>query len=67
MTRGQESLVIDLDTPAEAAAAVARVDVTRLVVVQASREEQAADEAYLDALDKAAEGGVSVWRRLESG
>jgi DNA polymerase-3 subunit epsilon len=67
MTRGQESLVIDLETPAEAAAAVARVDVSLLVVVMPSAEEIAAHEAYLDALDKAAEGGRSVWRNLAAG
>jgi len=66
MTRGQESLVIDLETPAESAAAVARVDTSMLVVVMASAEEVAAHEAYLAGLDKAAAGGVSVWRRLES-
>lgn len=65
MTRGQESLVIELDTPAEAAAAVARVDSSKLKVVKASKEEEAAHEAYLDALDKAAgKAGGSLWRRL---
>ncbi len=65
MTRGQESLVIELETPAESAAAVARVDTSMLVVVMASAEEAAAHEAYLEALDRAAEGGQSVWRRVE--
>jgi DNA polymerase-3 subunit epsilon len=64
MTRGQESLVIEMDSPAETAAAAARVDVSRLVVLPASSEELAAHEAYLDALDKAAaRAGGSVWRR----
>jgi DNA polymerase-3 subunit epsilon len=62
MTRGQESLVIELDSPAESAAAVARVDLARIVVVRASPEEAAAHEAYLDRLDREAAGG-SVWRR----
>ena len=66
MTRGQESLVIELETPAESAAAVARVDPSLLVVVMPSAEEMAAHEAYLNALDKAA-GGVSVWRRVGAG
>jgi DNA polymerase-3 subunit epsilon len=66
MTRGQESLVIELETPAESAAAVARVDPSLLVVVMPSAEEVAAHEAYLNALDKAA-GGASVWRRLAAG
>jgi len=65
MTRGQESFVIELDTPAEAAAAVARIDTSKLKVVTASQEEEAAHEAYLDGLDKAAsEAGGSLWRRL---
>jgi len=64
MTRGQDSLVIELDSPAEAAAAAGRVDVSRLVVLSATPEELAAHEAYLDALDKeAAKAGGSVWRR----
>jgi len=67
MTRGQESFVIELDTPAEAAAAVARVDTTKLKVVKASQEEEAAHQAYLDVLDKAAkEAGGSLWRKLET-
>ncbi|MEW5863462.1 MAG: DNA polymerase III subunit epsilon [Pseudomonadota bacterium] len=64
MTRGQDSLVIEMDSPAEAAQAVARVDVSRLVVLRASPEELAAHEAYLDELDRAAaKAGGSVWRR----
>ncbi len=66
MTRGQESLVIEMDTPAEAAAAVARVDASKLTVLKASREEEAAHQAYLDALDKVAKGGASVWRKLQA-
>jgi DNA polymerase-3 subunit epsilon len=63
MTRGQESLVMELDAPAAAAAAVAaRVDPALLVVLRASAEELAAHEKVLDGIDKAAEGGA-VWRR----
>ncbi len=66
MTRGQESLVIELDTPAEAAAAVARVDNSKLKIVKASKEEEAAHQAYLDTLDKAAaKAGGSLWRKLQ--
>lgn len=66
MTRGQESLAIALEAPAEATAA-ARVDPARLVVLRASAEEVALHEAYLDELDKvAAKAGGSVWRRRES-
>ncbi|MGQ0511475.1 MAG: DNA polymerase III subunit epsilon [Betaproteobacteria bacterium] len=67
MTRGQESFVIELDTPAEAAAAVARVDASKLKVLKASQEEEAAHQAYLDALDEAArKAGGSLWRKLET-
>jgi DNA polymerase-3 subunit epsilon len=64
MTRGQDSLVIEMDSPTEAAQAAAQVDVSRLVVLRASPEELAAHEAYLDELDRAAaKAGGSVWRR----
>jgi len=65
MTRGQESLVMELDSPAMAAAAIAMVELNRLVVLPPTVDELAAHESYLDSLDKAAakEGG-SVWRRL---
>ena len=63
MTRGQESLVIELETPGMAAAALAMVELSKLVVVPATPEEIAAHEKYLDSLDKAAKGG-SVWRKL---
>ena len=62
MTRGQESLVMELDTPAAAAIAAARVDVARLVVLRASAEEIAAHETVLDGIDREAKGG-SIWRR----
>lgn len=63
MTRGQESLVMELDSPAMAAAAIAMVELNKLVVLPPTVDELAAHESYLDALDKAAKGG-SVWRRL---
>ena len=63
MTRGQESLVIELEAPGTAAAALAAVELSKLVVVTASPEEIAAHESYLDGLDKAAKGG-SVWRKI---
>jgi len=62
MTRGQESLVMELDTPAAAAIAAARVDVAKLVVLRASDEEIAVHEMLLDGIDKEAKGG-SLWRR----
>jgi DNA polymerase-3 subunit epsilon len=62
LTRGQESLVMDLAAPQEVAAAVASVDIRKLVVLRATEEEVAAHEKILDALDKAS--GASVWRKL---
>ena len=67
MTRGQESLSMELETPAAAAAALAalNVDVSNLIVVHALPEEVALHESYLDAMEKDAKG-PSVWRRLVS-
>jgi DNA polymerase-3 subunit epsilon len=66
MTRGQESLMMELEAPAAAAAAAAGLilDVSRLIVLRATPEELAAHEKYLDALEKDAKG-PSVWRRAE--
>jgi DNA polymerase-3 subunit epsilon len=65
MTRGQESLVMELETPAQSAAAAANliVDAANLIVLRALPEEVALHEQYLDAMEKAAKG-PSVWRRL---
>jgi DNA polymerase-3 subunit epsilon len=65
MTRGQESLMMELEAPAAAAAAAAGLilDISRLIVQRASPEELASHESYLDALEKDAKG-PSVWRRL---
>jgi DNA polymerase-3 subunit epsilon len=67
MTRGQESLMMELEAPAAAAAAAAGLilDVSKLMVQRASPEELASHEKYLDALEKDARG-ASVWRRLAS-
>jgi DNA polymerase-3 subunit epsilon len=65
MTRGQESLMMELEAPAAAAAAAANliVDVSKLIVQRATPEELTAHESYLDALEKQAKG-PSVWRKL---
>ncbi len=63
MTRGQESLVIELDTPAATAAATARIDASKLIVLRAAPEELAAHEKVLDRLDKQGKTG-SVWRNI---
>lgn len=63
MTRGQESLAMELEAPAAVAIAAARVDVSRLVIVRATREEIAAHEKYLDGMEKEATTGA-LWRKL---
>jgi DNA polymerase-3 subunit epsilon len=63
MTRGQERLGMELETPI--AAAAASIDASKLIAVRADAEEIAAHEALLDGIDKEARGG-SVWRRLTS-
>jgi len=62
MTRGQESLMMDLETPAEMAAVAAAIDASTLVVLRATPEELKAHEKYLDGLAKEAAGGV-LWRK----
>ena len=62
MTRGQDSLMMELDElPAAQGGGAARIDASKLVVARASPEELAAHEAYLDAMLKEA-GGKIVWR-----
>jgi DNA polymerase-3 subunit epsilon len=65
MTRGQDSLMMDLEAPAEAAGAAASLalDVSKLAVQRASPEELAAHEQFLDAMERDAKG-PSVWRRI---
>jgi DNA polymerase III subunit epsilon len=65
MTRGQESLMMELETPAAAAAALAalQIDVSSLLVVTATPDEVARHEQVLDAIEKEAKGG-SLWRRI---
>jgi DNA polymerase-3 subunit epsilon len=65
MTRGQDSLVMELETPAAAAAALAalNVDVSHLVVLRALPEELALHERYLDTIEKERKA-PSLWRRI---
>ena len=65
MTRGQESLVMELETPAAAAAALAamQLDASNLIVLPAAPEELALHERYLDAMEKEAKG-PALWRKL---
>jgi DNA polymerase-3 subunit epsilon len=62
MTRGQDSLAMELEDAAAAAEAAARLDVSKLVVLRAAPEEAAAHEKYLDRMEKEAKKGI-VWRR----
>lgn len=63
MTRGQESLMMDLDSHAAGDESAARFDASALQVLRASADEVAAHENYLDGIEKEAKGGV-LWRRL---
>ena len=66
MTRGQESLVMEVDLPAAAAAVTeAAMDALELIVVRASADELAEHARLLDEIDKAAKGAC-LWRRLEA-
>ena len=62
LTRGQDSLVMELDAPGVAAVATARVDASKLQVVRANASEAAAHEKVLDAIDKLSKDG-SLWRK----
>ena len=66
MTRGQESLLIDIEPTPQAAEetrrAAGKLD---LIVIAASAEERAAHEQQLADIDKAS-NGACVWKRLES-
>jgi DNA polymerase-3 subunit epsilon len=61
MTRGQDSLVMELAAPVQAADA-APVAPEQLIVLEASAAERAAHEAVLDAIEKETRK-PSVWRR----
>jgi DNA polymerase-3 subunit epsilon len=65
LTRGQESLVMELEAPSAAAVAATRIDAKKLTVLRATAEEAAAHEKILDEIEKAAsEKGGALWRRL---
>ena len=65
LTRGQESLVMDLAEPSAAQTAAALVDAKKLTVLRATGEEVKEHEKILDAIDKAAANhGGSLWRKL---
>jgi len=66
MTRGQESLVMDVESPAATAApAVAEVAAGKLdlIVVKATKDERAEHTRMLADIDKAS-NGATLWRKL---
>ena len=66
MTRGQESLVMEVEAPVTAESAAAAEVATgklNLIVVSATRDELAAHEQQLEAIDKASKG-ATLWRKL---
>lgn len=65
MTRGQDSLVMESETPAESYADAIRLDASSLVVLRASDEELAEHDRLLDGIDKVS--GGSLWRRAAPG
>jgi DNA polymerase-3 subunit epsilon len=65
MTRGQESLIVEEDSPAPGMAGAVRIDASGLAVLRASAEELAEHEKVLGAIDKESKG-KTVWRRIES-
>lgn len=75
LTRGQDSLVMELEAPSEAAVAAARIDAKKLTVLRATEEEERAHEKMLDNIDgeflklseedrKKDGRSSSIWRRL---
>jgi DNA polymerase-3 subunit epsilon len=68
MTRGQESLIMDVES-APSAAAVAAAEISRakleLIVIRASQDELAAHAQQLAEIEKVS-GGACVWMRVES-
>jgi len=62
MTRGQDSLAMDLETPAEQAATAAAIDASQLAVLRATPAELQAHEEYLERMMKEA-GGKVLWKK----
>jgi len=66
LTRGQDSLVMEIDMPGSQGASGELIDLRQfeLPVLQASDAELQAHKAYLDELDKASKN-KTVWRQAE--
>ena len=65
MSRGQESLIVETDSPPTVGTGTATFDASRLVVVLASAEELVEHEKNLAAIDKESKG-MTLWRMLET-
>jgi DNA polymerase-3 subunit epsilon len=63
MTRGQESLMMELEASEARDESATRIDASGLRVLRATPQEIAAHEAYLEALAKDVQGGA-LWRRV---
>jgi len=61
MTRGQESLIMEVDAPAPGSAGAVKIDASKLVVVRATPDELTAHEKVLLAIDGESKG-KTVWR-----
>ena len=65
MTRGQESLVMELEAPAAEQVAFARANRAALFVVRATEDELAEHERVLDEIDKESKGKC-LWAEADS-
>jgi DNA polymerase-3 subunit epsilon len=65
MTRGQESLMMDVEVPVSTAVAQAAIGSLNLVILQASQDELAEHSRLLAEIDKASKGAC-LWARLET-
>ena len=67
MTRGQESLVMEVEAPVAVSVTTVEINIEKLdlVVLKATKEELVAHAKQLDDIDKAS-GGMSLWRKLEN-
>ena len=65
MSRGQESLIVETDSPPTVGGGTATFDASRLVVLMAVADELAEHEKILAAIDKESKG-KTLWRSLEA-
>jgi len=63
MTRGQESLIVETDTPPTVGGGSATFDASRLIVLRASADELAEHEKVLAGIDRESKGRT-LWRTL---